>query len=309
MISRTFSTLFVILATLVALVGCQKDAGFGEEVVPEALARTGGSAACDALVYSDTLFYYSDQSGNNVEKPLNRRAGTYSSFPVGLAINSNTGAIDINKSESGLKYRIWFKPKGSLDSCSTDITISGINFQSRIYNLSKGDSIVTPFYNASADLPCPCAGNAKKGKVASGCEFNNKSDVSIVAVANVSGKKRQPVEVEMDAETGAINMAKTLRNGLLGTNPANGAMQEFRLYYRLNDKSKKALNYIDVRVHYYKDLKTIPASLLEQLNYKTTANFRIATAVNTQNMMAANSETDPSVKESRPTRPPDIVVH
>jgi hypothetical protein len=299
MISRSFSYLVITFLVTFSLVGCEKNAGLGEEVSPIATLRIGSPSTCDELIYSDSLFYYDDEDQNKIQKPQKQKAGIYGAFPSGLAINPNTGAINVNKSESGLTYRVWFVRKGTTDTCSRLITISGINYRSRVYNLNEGDSLAVPFYNGAGNQACPCTKNQKN------CDFNGTADA---LTALVQGRKKQPVEVAMDAETGTINLRKTLRNGLFGRQPTNGTMQEFRLFYRLNDKSKKALNYIDLRVHYYSRIQDVPASLLAQVNYKSTANFRIATLTPTPTVTMMNSEKDTPGSASFSTRPPDVVV-
>ncbi|TAE29808.1 MAG: hypothetical protein EAZ91_11860 [Cytophagales bacterium] len=270
--------------------------------MPASSLRAGVAATCDELTYDDTIFYYGRQREGRFEKPQKGKKGSFGAFPAGLDINPVTGAIDVNKSESGMKYRVWFKPNGSTDTCSTYITISGINYVSRVYNLAKGDSIAAPFYNASLDAACPCA------KSAQGCEFNSTDDLEIMSVARTSGRKRQPVEVAMDPKTGAINLRKTLRNGLLGAKPKNGSIQEFRLYYRLDDASHKAVNYIDIRIHYYDRIENVPASLLAQTNYKTAAGARIATlSGGTYARGAVRSESGGEGGTAMAVRPPDVI--
>jgi hypothetical protein len=298
MISRKFSSLVITALVTFGLLGCDKNAHFGEEIMPSATMRVGTSALCDELTYSDTLFYYSD-GGNKVEKPQKQKNGVYGAYPSGLEINPKTGAIDVNKSESGLTYRVWFTPTGTKDTCSRLITISGINYRSRLYNLSQGDSLALPFYNGAGNQNCPCAKGQK------GCEFNRPAD-AVKAVAQ--GRKRQPIEVAMDDETGTINLRKTLRNGLFGSKPASGSMQEFRLFYRLDDNSKKALNYIDVRVHYYSNIQAVPASLLARVNYKNTANFRIATLTGPPVTTMMNRDGDDPDSPSFASRPPEVIV-
>ena len=47
----------------------------------------------------------------------------FSSQPEGLAIDPETGVIDINQSETGLKYRVSFAQGNN--SCHVELTIAG----------------------------------------------------------------------------------------------------------------------------------------------------------------------------------------
>ena len=96
-----------------------------------------------------------------------------------------------------------------------------------------------------------------------------------------------------------ITLKKTVANGAFGATPVNGATKSLRIYYRLHDNSKKALNYIDLKLHFYKKVSDVPTTLLNQISGKQGATLRRAAPATSAGTM--NSEA------SRP-RPPDIVV-
>src|SRR5476651_1189194 len=61
------------------------------------------------LIYSDSVFYIRE-AVNYIVLPTTTTAGTYTCVPSGLKIDGLTGAIDVNQSETGLKYKVTFAP-------------------------------------------------------------------------------------------------------------------------------------------------------------------------------------------------------
>ena len=298
--SHSFSISALTVVVLFALIGCQKDTELGVDITPVKSSLIGSSAVGNALHYANTVFYYREQTGDYMESPEKSRLGTYGASPKGLSINLTTGAIDVNKSESGLTYRVWFKPTGSSETVSSEVTIAGINFQSRLYNLASGDAVATPLYNVQNNQPAPL-GTMNK---AAGSEFANEDDKTVAALLSANTQQKKPKGVEIDELSGAIDLRRAVANGVFGTTPINGTVRNFRLYYRLNDGSRKALNYIDVRLHYYSHASAVPASLLSQATYKTTATFRQATPSVGVTPTIANVD----MSAERPTRPPDVII-
>jgi hypothetical protein len=80
------------------------------------------------LSYGDSVFYLKNQADDYIVLPSQQRSGAYFGFPEGVEIDGNTGAINISKSETGLKYKISFIPYGTRDTLYNNIIISGINF-------------------------------------------------------------------------------------------------------------------------------------------------------------------------------------
>lgn len=290
--SNSLTLLALTASVLLALTGCQNDIEPGVHITPATVAATGNSVTSNTFRYTDAVFYYREQPEDYVEMPLKNQAGTYGASPKGLAIDPNTGAININKSESGLTYRVWFKPSGSSETLSSEVTIAGINFKSRIYNLSAGDVVAKSFYNIQHNVAAPFGVEA----VAPGSQFT--------ASMNESSLQTRTKGIAIDQMTGAIDLRKAVADGVFGTNPVDGTTRSFRLYYRMNDGSRKALNYIDVRLHYYRHASSVPSSLLAQANYKTTATFRRPTSA----PEAFPTIADVEMSAERPTRPPDIII-
>jgi hypothetical protein len=300
--SLSSSAFALSVAAIFALSSCQKDTEFGANIVPASVATAGNTVTSNTFHYADPVFYYREQLGDYLEKPLKNQTGTYGSYPKGLVIDRVTGAIDVNKSESGVTYRVWFKPAGSSAIQNSEVTIAGINFQSRVYNLASGDSLATPLYNVLNNRPAPSGTMAR----IRGSEFANDNDKAITALSRASKQPTKPGGLAIDEQTGTINLRQAVKNGLFGANPVNGTVKVFRLYYRLNDGSRKALNYIDVRLHYYSHASAVPASLLAQANYKTRATFRQAPPMPAVGDTLNVSDTETNMTMS--IRPPEVVI-
>lgn len=242
-----------------------------------------------SLNYGDSVFFLNNQS-DYIITPLQQSAGTYYGFPEGIEIDQNSGAINISKSETGLKYRISFVPTGSTDSISTNIIISGINFLDGFYKLTTADSIAHPLYNANAKNTIP--------GLNSGSVFDEGSN------CNSAG-------CTVDIGNGQINLAQTVRNGVFGATPSNNDRHEFDLDYRINDKSGKALNTIRVKLYYFDSMNDVTQEVYDIIS------SREGTIIDSENRsilnsfpLAANSiatSNGSGLKAAKP-RPPCIFI-
>ena len=140
--TNKYLILILALAGFPGLYSCNKDGNTAPPVN-------------NKLSYGDSVFYVRDQATDYIIMPNETRPGAWSGFPEGIEINDKTGAVTINKSETGLRYKISFVPDGSKDTISTIILISGINYFDKIYNLSNNDTLAMPVYNANAQNPVP----------------------------------------------------------------------------------------------------------------------------------------------------------
>ncbi len=303
--SHSLTLLTITASMLFALTGCQNDTDPGANITPATVSANDNSVTSSTFRYANSVFYNREQPEAYIETPIKNQSGTYSATPKGLVIDPSTGAIDVNKSEAGLTYRVSFKPTGSSETVSNEVTIAGINFQSRIYNLASGDAMATPFYNVQSNRPSPF----ETVNRAAGNEFANNNDRAIAARLSAYSQQNQPEGVEIDPQSGAIDLRKAVANGIFGDKPADGTVRTYRLYYRLNDASRKALSYIDVRLHYYSHTSAVPSALLAQAKYKTEATFRQTTSTTSlSSSRAFPAVADVSLETERPTRPPDIII-
>ncbi len=107
---------------------------------------------CVGISYGDTIFYVREGVDHKV-LPENMLTGTFRSLPQGLAIDPNTGEIDINASETGLKYKIILENEALQTACSYTLTISGINYIDSPFVLDQGETNAAPIYNSSVRVP------------------------------------------------------------------------------------------------------------------------------------------------------------
>lgn len=236
-------------------------------------------------LYADSILFISNAGNKNIVNPLESAAGTFTSFPDGLKIDERTGAIDVNSSETGLKFKITFTSADGSKVKSSFVTISGINYKDKIYNLSTGDSIARPIYNANNRNVIP--------QLNSGSSFDDNG-----------GCKNAGIEVNPSDAT--INLAKSVRDQRIDT----GATQEVKLQYKINDQSRQALNGLNVKIYFYRTASEIPQYLTDLLKERQTtilsenpSMFPLTRAI-IKNYSAINRRTQAL---SRP-RPPCIIV-
>jgi hypothetical protein len=300
---NTFVKFLPLLALALATLGSCEDLVL-QDNESDGLNSASLLSSCGSFGYADSVYYYKEQSTPYVVSPLTARAGTYSAYPDGLSINPATGAINVNLSESGLKYRVSFLATGSTDTCKTTVIISGVNYLSAVYNLSTTNILAKPYYNAQRNLAPPCNDDDEEEEEEEeeedddGCEFDDGDDDDDgdgTGDEPPSGQQIRPLGVEIDTENGIIDLQKTVSNGTFGSTPVSGSSQTFRIYYRIDDASNKALNYTDVKIHYYNTLADVPASLLNEINEKNGATLRKRQVDNGRSMAAT-------------VRPPHIVI-
>lgn len=196
------------------------------------------------LSYGDSILFLR-ATGTNIFFPTEQRAGTYEGFPEGIEIDDKTGAIDISKSETGLRYRITHTaPDGTVTQ--TKVVLSGITFTDHFYRLSQGDSVALPVYNADTRRVLPLAGS----------NFDDDNG------ANGGG-------CSVRTDNGRINLAATIRNGVFGFPPRNDAQQTFEIKYRINDASGQSQNKLKVLLYWYNTMADVPQYVWDILNGRT----------------------------------------
>jgi len=279
----------VILIITCSIIACNKEGAVNNTENTSSISNSVAASACDLFAYPDTIFYPKQSASDYIVNPINVQDGKYGSFPDVLKIDRNSGAINITKSETGLKYVVWFIPKGTKDTCKKFLTISGINYADSIYTAAAGLPLSIPVYNANTQAPIACNGT---------CEF---------------GKELISQGIAIDQSTGVINLKQSLLNGALGKNPKNGTFKDFLMQYHIGDQSAGALNSISFRLYYYKLKSQVPDSLVNILNQKSSQVFlqddtdpdddNLAPRVNITNITSKQGE-GPEVK----CRPPYIIV-
>lgn len=254
MIQSSFSVQFVVVLFLgMSTFSCFSDRNENDDPILE--------IKCADFSYPDTLFFIKPGQSNNIS-PVNTLPGTYSVVPLGLAINPSSGVIDVNSSETGLKYKIAFSPTGSDQVCETFVTIGGVNYLDGVYVLSQNQRTASPVYNGVPGLALPCEeeddDDDDDDDDDSSCDFD---------AVNPSGQLLKDLGFEI-SNKGVIDLQKTVENGTFGSNPVSGTILEVELYYQLNDLSALALNKIPLRFFYYDKLSDVPKKVLDDIEEK-----------------------------------------
>jgi hypothetical protein len=238
------------------------------------------------LSYGDSVFFLQSQATDYIVKPAaSTLTGIYTGFPEGIELDPATGAINISKSEMGLRYRISFVPTGSKDTIKTTVLLAGINFLDGFYKLTTADSILKPVYNGNIANQVPGVNNGSVFDEGKGC--NN-------AGCNVN------------LSNGNINLAQSVRNGVFGPMPTNNDRKEFEMFYRLNDKSGKTLNSLKVKLYFYKTMADVTPEAYDIIASREGTIFRNGSFGGTAINAAANRLLNGN-KAAKP-RPPCIFI-
>jgi hypothetical protein len=215
--------------------------------------NSGGSQApagtgCSFLpIYGDTLVFPQPSSGDYFIQPVNAPGpGKYFSWPVGMVLDQNTGAINATKSQTGMRYILGFVKQGTTDTCLSTLIIGGAAYYDSVYVFENGATTAPPYFEANPWLPSVCANG--------GCTF----DVTGSAAAQ---------KVIVDPATGVIDLQKTLNGtgllgGAFGLLPVNGQTLTTTIFYRINYGSNNALQQIQVQLMYYDRKALISGGLL-----------------------------------------------
>ncbi|HEY4290335.1 MAG TPA: hypothetical protein VGN00_24715 [Puia sp.] len=207
---------------------------------PETVATAPPAPSCPiSPIYGDTIIYPQPTGGADyIVNPVNNPgSGKYFSWPVGMVLDANTGAINVTKSETGLKYAIGFVRSGTTDTCLSTLVIGGASYMDSVYVIASGATAAVPYFEADPYLLTTCA-------TGNGCSF----DVNGTAASS---------KVIVNKSTGVIDVQKTLNGSLLslggafGLLPQNGSSVTTTIYYKLTDASNNALQHIDVQLVYF----------------------------------------------------------
>jgi hypothetical protein len=226
--------------------------------------------------YGDSIVYPQPPvSGDYFVNPINNQGinGTYLSWPDGLTMNAKTGAIDLTQSETGQRYDVAFVKSGTTDTCLSHLIVAGAAYMDSIYVLAVSDTTAKPYFNANPYGPPVCQGTQGQG-----CQFDYNN------YAHNQG-------IEIDQNTGFIDLQKTMKNSLFGLLPINGTTINTTIYYKLNDNSNFAPQKIQLQLMFYNHKSDIPPSLLASIANKLL-----------------NALTDLLISKAPSTRPPIIII-
>lgn len=216
--------LFLVFGLVITVVSaCSKSKG-GEDPVPDY-----------TFSYGDSIIF--PTGGSQRVAPVMPMKGTYTAFPEGIELNETTGEIDVRESETGLRYRITFQPENSNRTYTTMVLLAGINYLDAFYFLSKNDTLSRAIYNGDPNKAVPVSAGKTVFDVDMGC---NKEGIAV------------------NVNNGTINLAQTIRNGFFGRHPDNDDREEFELRYKIDDKSKQAMQEVKIKLYYYNTLADVP---------------------------------------------------
>lgn len=286
--------LFSIFVLIIGVLACESGITDGQVDLDD---ENGQVFNCSKFSYADSIFFINSLTDNKI-RPLENLAGRFTAFPEGLKIDTLTGEIDINKSETGLRYRISFRPVSSPNTtCEFSLIIGGVNYLDKVYVINQNDFLAKPIFNGVLSGLSPCDDDDDDDDN----DFDDDDECKFDE-DGPSGLKLADLGVEINKNTGVIDLKKTLENKAFGENPANGSTIEAKLYYRLQDRSLGALNGINLKIFYFRTLNDVPQSLLNQIEEKRSGIMEQIEGVSFEN---ARLRTDnPNVKP----RPPFLII-
>jgi hypothetical protein len=225
----------------------------------------------DSIVYSQPTtsgdFYVYPQNNQGVN-------GTYLSWPVGLSMNSKTGAIDLTTSETGQRYSVAFVNNGTTDTCMAPLIVAGAAYMDSIYVLSQGNDTAKPYFNANPYAPPVCPGS----QGGPGCQFDYNNYAANQGIV-------------IDNHTGYIDLRQTMQKSIFNLLPINGTTVYTTIYYKLSDNSNYAPQKIQLQLMYYNHKSDVPPNILTTI---TTS--------------LINTLTNLLISKSASPRPPIIII-
>lgn len=303
---------WTLFCGLLAFAACQKEPVKEEEnrEAERGANNNRSSSVNSRLSYGDSIFYLKNQPGDYAILPVSTPSapGYFKANPIGLALDSITGRINVTQSETGLRYKVYYLDSAGQRLDSVKLVISGIDYADGIYELQSTPvayDTAFPIYNARPELPLPCPSDDDDDDDDSdddddhGCIFD-ETDLNNDGNDDVPGVIQDKLLV--DSKRGTLDLEASFHAGVFGSSsPANGVTKDFTFYYRLQDASNMALNKITVRMYHFKKRSDIPQWLLDELNNRGD----LAASVNSRPMGTANRV---AYVESKPIRPPIIII-
>lgn len=265
------------------------------------------------LQYKDSILYPRTFPKNYNVKPIRtpKQPGFFVSNPEGLQINSLTGTIEVNNSEAGLHYRVYYLSPNNEPIDSATIIIAGIDYNDGIFELAatpEHEKAIPVYEGMDTTFPCP------RGE---GDDNDQGENVNVAPVGppqctfdetDLDGDGRSDIggvnlnKLKVNQATGAIDLEESFNAGVFGLNPANGIYKDFTIYYRLSDVSQRALNKITVRLYHFTSRDKIPASLIEELAHRKENYSSVGGPVSAGNSFQSN------LIYLAPKRPPLIII-
>jgi hypothetical protein len=264
----------------------------------------------DTLSYGDSVFSASVVGTEKRILPTIRplQPGRFAASLPGLDLDTITGRINISRSESGLRYQVYYLSPTNKLIASTSVTIAGIDYQDRIYDLSSNapeEQFATPIYNMRPGTPLPCSYIGTSNL----CKFD-ETDINGDYIPDYIGANNSKLII--DTLTGVIDLKKSLAAGVFGpvlpgTSPTilNGRKKDVTIYYRLGDGDTRMLKKITVRLVYFQSRALIPASMQLEIDSRNQRYLLMPGSASSSGDDYFARLTD---YYSTPKRPPLIVI-
>ncbi|MCU0404638.1 MAG: hypothetical protein MUE99_08825 [Chitinophagaceae bacterium] len=253
-----------------------------------------------SLSYGSDVFFTKTQSSENIITPVSKPsfAGHFVAIPAGLAIDRNTGVINLENSLQGQAFKIFYVNEEGKLKDSVRIVISGIDYMDGIYNIrglnTNFGQIAQPLYNTRQNLPASLA---------------NDIDDEEAATIITGGKLR------VNKFSGVVDLKSSVENGVLGWRLFNGARNNVTVRYRLADRSARRLNKLNLQLFYYRTQADVPAELLNIMAKRKAIMDRVnSMPVSTQKLTSdpldnLNGPTEDELDEFGLTvRPPLVII-
>jgi hypothetical protein len=285
--------------SVVLLAGCSKSLTHSESGLSTTTGYQPSSTfTTDATLspmYEDSILYVQGTGrAAYLFKPVNTLVnGSFVAWPKGLTIDPYTGEIDVLQSEPGSRYNIGFVDARTGDTAYRQIILAGVTYPDGIYYVNSTDSVVHPYYNASATASW-----------SSNSIFDDAPE----------GVRAINQNLLVNTDNGVIDLRRSMQQGLFGANPQNGDIREIPIYFRLNDKSQMNLLKTSVIVHYYNTLADVPQDLIAACLYSQTAFGTAPMPATTTEAAAAAPVTAPTTAKTgkatppAPPRPPQVII-
>ncbi len=273
--TRNRINILFLAPALLLLVACKKDGG-GDNTIP----------ADFKLSYGDSILYEKNIGADNLVLPQHSYTGTYSAFPEGIEIDDKTGAINLSKSETGLRYKINFIADNNSFEYTTTVLLAGINYFDAFYFLSKNDTVANPVYNGRPGAAIPVSATGTAFDIGLGC--NNEG----IAVNTADGK---------------INLMQTIRNGFFGRYPDNATRREFELKYKINDQSQQKVKALKIKLYYFDTMNDFTEDLRQLLRDREGTVFGANPITFPGEILSSPAGIDGVSKVAKP-RPPCIFI-
>lgn len=259
------------------------------------------NTSANRLSYGDTLFFNHNLPSDKFITVVASPSATvkYKAIPGGLILDSLTGRINLSKSESGIRYKVFAVNAAGIAIDSVKLVLSGIDYADGIYNINATPiayDTAFPIYNARPGLALPCSDDDDDNDDST-CVFD-ETDLDDDGNNDIAGIIQDKLLV--NTKTGTLDLEASFRAGLFGSSqPANGTLKEFVMYYRLNDASNRALQKINLKIYYYQSETDIPLLLKNELNTRSNQ---------LQNINARLINTAEFSTYERPKRPPILII-